>query len=135
MKGSWVWYEANGLREVQDIETMSEIFNPHRLDDIKRRLLLEGETIEMAAEREGVTVEWMSAWFKEQYQFQVKSALGWVCRWVAYRLIDRCQFFLYSIDPRHKYIQIATNAKMERYRHLSARSGQEVPHSWLTDRC
>jgi hypothetical protein len=51
MKGSWVWYEANGLCEVQDIETMSEILNPHRLDDVKRRLLFEGETVEMAAER------------------------------------------------------------------------------------
>lgn len=30
---------------------MSEILNPHRLDDVKRRLLFEGETVEMAAER------------------------------------------------------------------------------------
>jgi hypothetical protein len=61
MKGSGVWYEANGLCEVQDIETMSEIPHPHQLDEIKRQLLFEGETIEMAAEREGVGVEWMSA--------------------------------------------------------------------------
>lgn len=87
MKGSWVWYEANGLCEVQDIETMSEILNPHRLDDIKRRLLFEGETVEMAAEREGVTVEWKSAWLEEQYQFQVNSALGRVRRWVVIRSV------------------------------------------------
>jgi hypothetical protein len=84
MKGSWVRYEANGSCELQDIETMTECLNPHRLDDIEWRLLFEGETIEMAAEREGVTVEWMSVWLEEQYQFQIKSALGWVCQWVAY---------------------------------------------------
>jgi hypothetical protein len=39
---------------------MSENLNPHRLDEIKRRLTFEGETIEMAAERERVTVEWMN---------------------------------------------------------------------------
>jgi hypothetical protein len=92
MKGSWVWYKANGLCEVQGIETMSEILNPHRLDEIKRRLLFEGETVEMAAEREGVSIEWMSAWLEEQYQFQVKSALGWVRRWVANQ-IAACTFF------------------------------------------
>lgn len=77
-KGSCVWYEANGLCEVQDIETISEILDPHRLDKIKRRLLFKGETVEMAAKREGVTVEWMNKWILEQYHYRVKTALGWV---------------------------------------------------------
>jgi hypothetical protein len=46
------------------------------LTKIKRRLLFEGETVEIVAEREDVSVEWMSAWLEEQYQFQMKSALG-----------------------------------------------------------
>jgi hypothetical protein len=62
MSGTYVWYEANGLCKVQDIKTMSEILDPHRLDEIKRRLLFEGEAVEMVAEREGVTVEWMNEW-------------------------------------------------------------------------
>jgi hypothetical protein len=48
---------------------MSEILNPHRLDEIKRRLLFEGETVEMTAEREEVTVEWMNEWILEQYHY------------------------------------------------------------------
>lgn len=62
----------------KDIETLRQILNPRKLDDIKRCSLLKEETVEMAAERDGVTIEWMIAWIEEQYQYQVKSALGWV---------------------------------------------------------
>lgn len=63
---------------------LSQILNPCILNDIKRQLLFKGGTAEMAAERDGVTVEWMSARTEEQYQYQVKSALGWVPQWVPY---------------------------------------------------
>jgi hypothetical protein len=55
------WYKANILSKVKDFEMLSQILNPCILNDIKRRLLFKGETAEMAAERDGVTVEWMSA--------------------------------------------------------------------------
>lgn len=82
MKGLGVWYDANGLSKVKEIETLSRVLNPCKLDNIKRQLLFEGETMEMAAERDGLTVEWMNTWIEEQYQHQVKIVLGWVPQWV-----------------------------------------------------
>ncbi|KAH8089833.1 hypothetical protein HD553DRAFT_321872 [Filobasidium floriforme] len=60
MKGLWLWQEANGLSKVKHIEMLSPILNPRKLDNIKQQLRFEGETMIMAAERGGVTIEWMN---------------------------------------------------------------------------